>query len=338
MGLVRFKNILYFFYYLKKIDSGKFYRFSSFVSDSRGLSKWMQIFGIVNDCLVYKISILEYYYFGFYDLTPSEKREWAGTGFMYEYQLLMNPKQSRNVLEDKRLFRAKYDFLIKHRVVLKSDLKSIEACSNFLESLRSEKIVLKHHDGNCGVGIKIIDLRNIDKHSLFKLLKSNNYEIIEEYIMQHPLMNNLSPSGVNTVRIFTQLDGLNNVDILGCRLRISIDSSVDNMAAGNIAAPIDITTGRIIGAGVYSDITKEEVTVHPITGVELIGFQIPFWKETVEMSIKAALTFTDNRSVGWDIAITSQGPTLIEGNHDWCKLLWQLPIKSGMKHILLEYL
>jgi hypothetical protein len=38
-----------------------------------------------------------------------------------------------------------------------------------------------------------------------------------------------------------------------------------------------------------------------------------------------------------DIAITNRGPELIEGNHDWCKLLWQLPAKKGLKHMLVNY-
>ena len=45
-----------------------------------------------------QISILEYFQFRFYEISSEEKRKWAGTGYMYEYQLLMNPKESRNLL------------------------------------------------------------------------------------------------------------------------------------------------------------------------------------------------------------------------------------------------
>ena len=33
----------------------------------------------------------------------------------------------------------------------------------------------------------------------------------------------------------------------------------------------------------------------------------------------------------------NEGPELIEGNHDWCKLLWQLPVNKGLKHVLEKY-
>ena len=52
---------------------------------------------------------------------------------------------------------------------------------------------------------------------------------------------------------------------------------------------------------------------------------------------KAALLHPQNRSIGWDIVITAKGPGFIEGNHDWCKLLWQLPVKKGMKSVLDAY-
>ena len=53
--------------------------------------------------------------------------------------------------------------------------------------------------------------------------------------------------------------------------------------------------------------------------------------------MKAASEMPENSSVGWDIAITENGPELIEGNHNWCKLLWQLPVKKGLKHVLDKY-
>ena len=45
----------------------------------------------------------------------------------------------------------------------------------------------------------------------------------------------------------------------------------------------------------------------------------------------ASLLHPENSSIGWDVVITPQGPSLIEGNHDWCKLVWQLPVRRGLK-------
>jgi hypothetical protein len=162
-------------------------------------------------------------------------------------------------------------------------------------------------------------------------MENFEYGLVEEFIVQHPELTRISPSAVNTVRIFTQINKQNKVEILGCRLRISVNSPVDNMAAGNLAAPIDEKTGQVNGPAVYSDITKEEQEYHPVTKVRITGFQVPFWEETLELVKKAAKLHQQNRSIGWDVVITERGPGLIEGNHDWCKLLWQLPVKKGLK-------
>jgi hypothetical protein len=169
-------------------------------------------------------------------------------------------------------------------------------------------------------------------------MKKNNYGLVEEFIHQHPELNKMSPSAVNTIRVITQISNDGSVDILGCRLRISINSSVDNMAAGNMAAPIDEHTGEVSGPGVFGDVSKEERFIHPVTGVKIPGFKIPFWNEILEMVKQAALKHPQNRSIGWDVVVTEKGPGLIEGNHDWCKLVWQLPVKKGLKPELDQYL
>jgi hypothetical protein len=120
-------------------------------------------------------------------------------------------------------------------------------------------------------------------------------------------------------------------------LRITVNSPVDNMAMGNIAAPIDVETGKIKGKAAYQDIRKDPVSHHPITGVELIGFQVPYWSEVLKLVREAALHNTSNKSIGWDVAVTEKGPSFVEGNHNWCKLLWQLPAGEGLKAVLEDY-
>lgn len=293
---------------------------------------------IIYSSIKYNISILEYFNFQFYKINEEEKRTFAGTGFMYEYQLLMNPKKYRIVLEDKLAFLKEYEAFVRHSFIALKDIElDDQAAQNILEN-RSGKLVLKDSKGQCGIGIQVIDVKGLNSASLAKALRDTNNDFVEEFVIQHNSLMQLSPSGLNTIRIITQLNNNNGVDILGCRLRITINSSVDNLAAGNIAATIDEVTGKLTGPGVYSDITKKDEYYHPVTGIEIIGFQVPFWKETIQMVKQAALVNTHNRSIGWDVAITRQGPELIEGNHDWCKLLWQLPAKRGLKPILESYL
>jgi len=330
------KRILYLGYYFKELDSKKLGAFIKHAQDATGKSKLGLWADAIQASLKYNISILDYFYFRFYELSATEREAFAGTGYMYEYQLKMNPKEHRDVLEDKIKFIEKFkDFVIRETATI----DVLEKNSSKLQSLlnnSSGRLVAKGSKGQVGAEVKILKAKDYTPESLIKYMRDNNFDLLEEYVMQHPDIMALSPSGLNTVRVFTQIEN-GKLHYLGARIRVTINSEVDNMAAGNPAATINLETGVVDGPGVFSDITREPVSVHPVTGVSITGFVVPFWPEILQMMEKAVFVAPENRSVGWDVAITEKGPELIEGNHNWCKLLWQLPAKKGMKGELEKY-
>jgi hypothetical protein len=326
------KKILYLGYYLKQLDRAKFSLFVNYTAMATGKSKASLVIDAFLSVFKYNISLLEYFQFRFFEKSNVEKLSWAGTGYMYEYQKVMNPPSKRNILDDKREFYKHYKEFFIHHVFSLQEL--VENDAKIDDLYRSNKLVFKVSDGKCGVSVKIVHTSEIAKRDVLSYMKKKGFDMVETFIQQHDDLNRLSPSAANTVRIFTQLNDKNEVEILGCRQRISIDCPVDNMAAGNIAAPINESTGIIDGPGVYSDITKNPEYFHPITGVSIVGFQVPFWKECLQLAKDAALKHPQNRTIGWDIVVTANGPGLIEGNHDWCKLVWQLPVNEGLKSLL----
>ena len=328
------KRVLYLGYYIKQMDWKKFSLFLNYTAKLTHKSKIFIFTDAIASVFRYNISILEYFQFRFFEKNKEERKKWAGTGYMFEYQLIMNPKKERQILDDKTLFYKEYQKYFVHSVADIADIKANNEVVEKLLNTKSGKLVFKIADGKCGVAVEIKKASEFSKDSLIPFMKKYHFDLVEEFIIQHPRLNVLSPTAVNTVRIFTQLNKNNGVEILGCRQRISVNSSVDNMAAGNLAAPIDEQTGIVTGPAVYSDITKSEESSHPITGVSIVGFEVPFWKETLAMVKEAALLHPQNRSIGLDIVITEKGPGFIEGNHDWCKLLWQLPAKKGLKSLL----
>lgn len=332
------RKLIYLVYYLKKLDINMLRLFLRYASVKCQRWRISLLLDAVISSIIYNISLLEYFQFKFYEIERKKRKTYAGTGYMYEYQLIMNPKKDRVILNDKTRFYRNYQAFIKHKIADIEDLNSNSYLANAIINNPAGKIVFKIYDGQCGRKILIKSTEYFRDNDLVKFMKENGYDLAEEFIIQHHMLSQLSPSGVNTVRIYTQLNSYDQFEILGCRLRISVDSIVDNMAAGNIAAPIDEHTGMLTGPGVYGDITKSPEYFHPITGVPLVGFQIPYWKETIQMTEEASLLHPQNRSIGWDIAITENGPDLIEGNHDWCKLVWQLPVNKGLKPILEKHL
>jgi hypothetical protein len=330
-----FKRIVYVPYYIVKTDWLKFSRYMNYARKNGGKSRIIQLLDVAGSVLRYNIAPLDYYYFGFYNIHRSERKKYAGTGFMYEYQKLMNPFPDREILADKILNH--YKDLIHRKYQTISEFKKNP---DYLQQMLISpvgKIVLKNARGQVGAEVEIYPFKGKKPDEILLHMKKRRFDLIEEYVVQHPKLMELSPSGLNTVRIITQHHS-GRVEIFAARLRISVNSSVDNMAAGNLAAPLDVKSGIVTGPAVYSDITKPTCEIHPVTGIRIKGFTIPYWSVITELVKQAAKRADRNRSIGWDIAITSDGPELIEGNHNWCKLLWQLPVKQGLKSELEKYL
>lgn len=240
-------------------------------------------------------------------------------------------------MEDKNIFLKQFRSLVKRTTHSYNDLKDNILRVDELLNHSSKRIVLKNSLGQVGAEVEVLEIKDINSSNLLDYMDTKGYDLAEEYVEQHSSIMDLSSSGLNTVRIFTQWHN-DSLYYLGARFRISVNSQVDNMGAGNLAAPVDLETGIVNGSGVYSDITKEAVDSHPVSGKPIAGFKLPFWDEVLELSRRAAELTPENRSVGWDIAITENGPELIEGNHNWCKLLWQLPVKQGLKAELKRFL
>ncbi len=334
---IKLKRLLYLGYYFYKMNWSLYFKFLKVAADQSTTSKLSLIVTSIKDSLRYNISLLEFFQFRFYEKNKLEKSSWAGTGFMYEYHLAMNPKKKRNILEDKSLFLSAYKEFVKHEHLTLETLKQQQQLTiDFLK--KNEKIVLKSSKGQCGIGIVIMPSKGLTPSQLITKLEESKNDIVEAFIEQHEDLKKLSPSGLNTLRLITQLNNENHVEILGARIRITVNNSVDNLAAGNLASEVDLSSGKITREAVYSDISKSNQKRHPITKETFEGYQIPFFEEALAMVKQAALRFPQNRSIGWDVAITKTGPELVEANHDWCKLLWQLPVNKGMKRQLMYHL
>ncbi|MEN9337278.1 MAG: hypothetical protein RLZZ500_2265 [Bacteroidota bacterium] len=327
----------YLGYYLKQLDWTTFKCFFNYVQLEKKKSFASLWFDIIFSVYKYNIGLMDYFTFRFYSKSHEERNKWVGTGLKYEFDLKMNPIHTRSILENKLEFYQTYAPFIRHAYCSISDLERENEKATLVISNSTGKIVIKDATGQCGWDVEVVEAKDFTIAALRNYMASKKFDLAEEYVQQHPVIQSLSSSGLNTVRMMTMINNDGGVDILGARMRISVNSHVDNLASGNIACPVDLETGIINGKGVYSDITKESVTHHPVTGVSLIGFQIPKWKDIIATTEKIALYRPENRGVGWDVAITEKGSDFIEGNHNWCKILWQIPVDQGLKYVLEKY-
>lgn len=150
-----------------------------------------------------------------------------------------------------------------------------------------------------------------------KLIKPE--DAIEGYIYQRKIENHsylksiANTKASNTIRVLTYLSNSNEVHILSALIRLSLNSGyTDNLVNGGIAVGINKITGKLNESGL--DNLGKKKFEHPDGYVKFNDAQIPFWKEIIALSKKAALNFKETRLIGWDILLTEEGPVILEAN------------------------
>jgi hypothetical protein len=140
--------------------------------------------------------------------------------------------------------------------------------------------------------------------------------IVEERLESHPTLAELMPGVLHTMRVVTLLE--RDVKFVAASLRIGTGVvPVDNFAAGNLVSPIEMATGILGVARSNEGDPTERYCRHPVTGAKIQGRRLPRWGEAVRMVTDAALAFPFNVTVGWDVALTPDGPVMVEANDFW---------------------
>lgn len=147
-----------------------------------------------------------------------------------------------------------------------------------------------------------------------RLASSAEGYVIEAALTQHPDLARFNASSVNTLRIWVADDGRSSAQVLGAFLRIGrAGSLVDNTAAGGLACAIDLERGVIVEA---LDLTprRNHYELHPDSGTPLPGAAIPHWAACKALACEALRILPGARFAGMDIAVTADGPCVIEYN------------------------
>ncbi|MBR5920582.1 MAG: hypothetical protein IKZ56_05415 [Bacteroidales bacterium] len=168
----------------------------------------------------------------------------------------------------------------------------------------------------------IIEKTNGETLSLKHLLDVNKCcpLLFEEKIDQTQQINSINSSSVNTVRFMTALYPGKDVKVFATFLKIGREGSdVDNAGGGgNIDCGINTDSGQCYNTmqfNSFNDITH--VTRHPDTGTMIENIVMDNWSEVVKevKGFQAKIPYL--KTIGWDIALTNNGPVVIEINNWW---------------------
>ncbi|MGN6440266.1 MAG: sugar-transfer associated ATP-grasp domain-containing protein [Agriterribacter sp.] len=313
----------------------QFFKSFAYVRQQKKLSSFKLGADILYSFIKHNTTPMEFFTLRFYDKPEKERREFISARTLAKFQASMNHPQHVAVINDKIKFLAHFkDFTHRKWATLEMLQHNQELAENFLNDEKG-KMVVKNSRGQSGKQVKIIDTKGLKADDLLTLMQNNNFNLVEEYVVQHDDLMKIAPCGLNTVRMVSQLHNGNAI-IISASLRMSIYNNVDNLSMGNIVMPLDLQTGTVTDEGTYLDITKESLSVHPLTKVKIKGFKIPHWEKCMATVKKAALLTPENKSIGWDIAVTNNGPLLIEANENW-GYICQITHKRGLKNILSQF-
>lgn len=239
------------------------------------------------------------------------------------------------------MLRDKCEFDRRFEVYLGRPWASVKKVSRdeFREKFCNEKkIIYKPISGNRGIGIEVFDIDSSNIDDVYEKIVKLPLGVVEGFVVQHPEIRALSEKSVNTIRIvslFNRKYGDMEIAYAGIRIGGG-ESVVDNFHSGGIVAGIDLDTGKVITDGIDLSCNIYKTTS---TGVPVKGFMIPYFSEALDMVKEAGKDLEGY--LGWDVAISENGPVLIEANTMPGAVILQMPYipeKRGMKYVMEKYL
>jgi hypothetical protein len=136
--------------------------------------------------------------------------------------------------------------------------------------------------------------------------------LFQELLEQHQALN-IFPPALNTLRVITHIGQDGMVDIAACFLKIArAGHRIDNMHHGAIGAHVNLTSGHLERG--FGGLGRTRFTHHPDTGAAIEGFEVPFFAEAGELAKRAHSLLQSPSLIGWDVAVTDEGPNIIEAN------------------------
>lgn len=284
--------------------------------------------------VVYHIDFPEYFLFDVPHLSRSGKQSFIGCEDNTPWADKMNKSENRKIFDNKmQTYNRFREFYGRDVCMVTDEADGYEKFAGFI--CKHPRFIAKPANSYAGVGVALFDLKDYSSgEELYSILmkKYKNTVLLEEPIIQVEELAEFHPASVNTVRMPTfRFD--DRTEIKHPFWRMGQKGNVaDNAGAGGIFALIDIETGIVFSA---VDERGNSYVCHPDTGLQIIGYKIPRWEEAKEFAKKLAQVIPDNRYTGWDIALTSNGWIMVEGNA-CAQFVHQIPLHKGCREEIEE--
>jgi hypothetical protein len=295
---------------INKLDYRKMWATIAILRQRSGKSRAWLTADLLNCALRYNAGYMDYMIAEMYRLNAAQRKTVITRGINNGIVRRFNDKRYWHAFDDKAEFNTRFaKWVDRDWMRLNADTTK-EQLAAFLQD--KQAVFIKPIEGSSGVGVsKHLKAQWQDLDAFYEQAKTVGPSIAEDCVVQHPLMSTLCPTSVNTVRIATLL-GKKRQGIVYAFVRIGNGKVMDNVDCGGMAARVDLSSGRLLT--VAADKQGQVFTHHPMTNTKIVGFQLPFFEEAKAMCEEAMQTVPQLRYVAWDVALTPNGPRLIEGN------------------------
>ena len=292
------------------------------VHDITGKNKLAIFLDILHCTKKYGAGYYDYQIFGFYSLSEAQRATFVTRVINRKLNVYLNDEAYVHFFENKDEFNKLFAGYIRRGwLVLAESNKDevIRFCAGKAE------VFAKIKDGEGSHGVERIRVADYpDLNDLYEHLMASGFGLLEDVVDQHPDVEALHPGSVNCLRVITLLDEEGEPHLLYTVQKMGLgDSFVD---CSCMFTPVDPGTGKIKYPAHSGDTPRGIVyEEQPDTHIRLTGYQLPFVPEAVTMCLEAAKAVPQVRYIGWDVAISRDGPELIEGNTYCAHDFWQLP-------------
>ncbi len=161
---------------------------------------------------------------------------------------------------------------------------------------------------------------------------------LEHRIPPAPMLDRIHGPTLGCLRIvtFRRADGRLQTTPLTWKIP-SGSTGIDNVSTGSFTAAVDPSTG-LVGTPL-DQATMTWHTHHPDSGHSLTGLRLPMAAAAVALALRAAECFPALGSLGFDVGLGSDGPTIVEVNPYWGAWFMQAPHRRGLiQGAFLEFL
>lgn len=300
-------------------------------------------------CLLYRSGIdgEDYYHHGLYrrDLPFSEKVKFLGRFRFKRYYRMVNPVRFDLLARDKVIFHMLATALElpvpkllavtrnpgEPEPVFGRPLETLDELRTFLREENSQNLFFKPADESGGRGALSLGNKIVGREAWI-MLPENSAITLEEVVAHvcregemrrfliqarltsHDMLEKIVPGVCSTVRLMTLVDK-EDVNVVGATLRLgSGRGPTDNLCGGGVVAGIELESGRLSKVVSLESDTPNYFSSHPMSGVEVSGKILPDWAEVVKLAVESAKKLAFLPCIGWDIAITDNGPIIVEIN------------------------